>query len=142
MNSVQLIGRLTKDPDVRYNNNGFCIVTFTLAIDRPKGKGEKDTDFPRVRVLGRQAENCETFLHKGSQVGVTGSIQTGSYINRDGEKVYTTEVLAGRVEFLSNYGTQQHWETADTATEPIVQNRKDPEPRQESFVDDDFDIPY
>ncbi len=102
MNSVVLIGRLTRDPEVRYiSESQMAIATFTVAIDRPTRSGqEKKTDFPRVTVFGRQAENCEKFLAKGRLVGVQGRIQTGSYTNRDGATVYTTDVVADRVEFL------------------------------------------
>ncbi len=102
MNSVVLIGRLTRDPEVRYiSESQMAVATFTVAIDRPVRSGqEKKTDFPRVTVFGRQAENCERFLAKGRLVGVQGRIQTGSYTNRDGATVYTTDVVADRVEFL------------------------------------------
>lgn len=102
MNSVVLIGRLTRDPELRYvPNSELAIATFSLAIDRPTREGkEKQTDFPRITVFGRQAENCEKFLEKGRLVGVQGRIQTGSYKNKDGATVYTTDVVADRVEFL------------------------------------------
>lgn len=102
MNSVVLIGRLTRDPEVRYTSESqMAVATFTVAIDRPVRAGkEKQTDFPRVTVFGKQAENCERFLRKGRLVGVQGRIQTGSYTNRDGATVYTTDVVADRVEFL------------------------------------------
>ena len=109
MNSVELIGRLTKDPEVKYiSNNQMAVATFTVAIDRPVKQGaEKKTDFPRVMVFGRQAENCERFLAKGRLVGIQGRIQTGSYTNRDGQTVYTTDVVADRVEFLERAGKEQ-----------------------------------
>jgi len=102
MNSVVLIGRLTRDPEVRYiSESQMAVATFTLAIDRPARSGqEKKTDFPRITVFGRQAENCERFLAKGKLVGIQGRIQTGSYTNKDGQTVYTTDVVADRVEFL------------------------------------------
>ena len=102
MNSVVLIGRLTRDPEVRYiSESQMAVATFTLAIDRPARSGqEKKTDFPRITVFGRQAENCERFLAKGRLVGIQGRIQTGSYTNKDGQTVYTTDVVADRVEFL------------------------------------------
>ena len=101
-NLVFLIGRLTKDPEVRYTSGTqMAVCTFTLAIDRPvKAGAEKQTDFPRVTVFGKQAENCERFLAKGRLVGVQGRLQTGSYTNKDGATVYTTDVVADRVEFL------------------------------------------
>lgn len=102
MNSVVLIGRLTKDPEVRYiPESQMAVATFTVAIDRPARQGkEKQTDFPRVTVFGKQAENCERFLTKGRLVGIQGRIQTGSYKNKEGATVYTTDVVADRVEFL------------------------------------------
>lgn len=95
-----MIGRLTKDPDVKQAQS-TTVARFSLAIDRPVKKGEeKRADFPNVVVFGRQAENCEKFLRKGRLVGIQGRIQTGSYKNRDGKTVYTTDVVAERVEFL------------------------------------------
>lgn len=105
MNNVVLIGRLTKDPEVRYTaGTQMAVANMTLAIDRPVGKDkEKQTDFPRVIVFGKQAENCERFLGKGRQIAVQGRIQTGSYQDKDGKTVYTTDVIADRVQFL-DYG--------------------------------------
>jgi len=104
MNSVVLIGRLTKAPEVRYiSENQMAVATFTVAVDRPVKQGqEKKADFPRVTVFGRQAENCERYLDKGSMVGVQGSIQTGSYTDKDGKTVYTTDIIANRVEFIGS----------------------------------------
>ena len=100
-NLVFLIGRLTKDPEVRYTSGTqMAVCTFTIAIDRPvKAGAEKQTDFPRVTCFGKQAENCERFLAKGRLVGVQGRLQTGSY-EKNGATVYTTDVVADRVEFL------------------------------------------
>ena len=101
MNSVALIGRLTRDPEIRYTGDQMAIATFSIAIDRPPRRdGTRETDFPRITVFGRQAENCEKYLKKGRMVGVTGRIQTGSYTNKNGDKVYTTDIVADRVEFL------------------------------------------
>lgn len=102
MNQVVLIGRLTRDPEVRYTaQSQMAVARFSVAIDRPKKPGgEKQTDFPNVVVFGKTAENCERFLGKGRLVGIQGRIQTGKYQNRDGVTVYTTEVVANNVEFL------------------------------------------
>ena len=80
----------------------MAVATFTVAIDRGKDKNGNDrgADFPRVTVFGRQAENCERYLAKGRLAGIQGRIQTGSYKDRDGRTVYTTDVIADRVEFL------------------------------------------
>ena len=99
MNTVNLIGRLTKDPELRYTANNFPMCSFTLAIDR-QGKEEKKTNFIPVKVLGKTAENVAKFLSKGKLAGVEGEIQTDSYEAKDGTKRYTWEVLAYRVEFL------------------------------------------
>lgn len=92
---------MTKDPEIRYNDQ-LAVATFFVAIDRGKDKNGKDrgADFPRVTVFGRQAENCERYLSKGLKVAIQGRIQTGSYTNKDGNTVYTTDVIADRVEFL------------------------------------------
>ena len=99
MNNCTLIGRLTKDPELRYTANNFPMCSFTLAIDR-MGKEEKKTNFIPIKVLGKVAENCAKYLSKGKLAGVEGEIQTDSYEAKDGTKRYTWEVLAHRVEFL------------------------------------------
>lgn len=78
----------------------MAVARFTIAIDRYVKNGEKQTDFPRITVFGKQAENCEKFTAKGRLIAVQGRIQTGSYKNKAGETVYTTDVIADRVEFL------------------------------------------
>ena len=102
MNSVVLIGRLTRDPEIKYTTDSqLTVATFSIAIDRVQRAGkEKQTDFPRITVFGKQAEACEKYLVKGKMVGVQGRLQTGSYKNKDGATVYTTDVVADRVEFL------------------------------------------
>lgn len=101
MNNVSLIGRLTRDPEMRYTpDNQMAVTTFTIAIDRPvRQEQEKKADFPRITVFGKSAENCGKYLGKGRLVGIQGRIQTGSY-EKDGQKYYTTDVIADRVEFL------------------------------------------
>lgn len=108
MNSVQLIGRLTRDPEIRYTSGSqMAVASFTIAIDRPtRAGGERQTDFPRITVFGRQAETCEKYLAKGRKVAIEGRIQTGSYQNKNGETIYTTDVVANRVEFLE-WGDRQ-----------------------------------
>ncbi len=116
MNNVVLIGRLTRDPELRYvPNSELAVATFSLAIDRPTREGkEKQTDFPRITVFGRQAENCEKFLEKGRLVAIQGRIQTGSYENKEGVKVYTTDVIANNVEFLDWGDKKGSGDTRDT----------------------------
>lgn len=111
MNTVNLIGRLTKDPELRYTANNFPMCSFTLAIDR-YGKEENRTNFIPVKVLGKTAENVANFLSKGKLAGVEGEIQTDSYEAKDGSKRYTWEVLAYRVEFLE-WGEKKEAPTPD-----------------------------
>lgn len=101
MNNVILIGRLVRDPELRYTSGSqMAVCRFTLAIDRRVKQGEeKKTDFPNVICFGKTAENCEKFLAKGRKVAVQGRLQTGSY-EKDGVKHYTTDVIADNVEFL------------------------------------------
>lgn len=99
MNKGNWIGRLTRDPEIRHNTNGTAFGKFTIAVDRPMSKDK--TDFIQVSTIQKTAENCAKYLVKGSQVAVQGSIQTGSYTNKNGEKVYTTDVFANSVQFLT-----------------------------------------
>ena len=100
MNSVVLIGRLTRDPEVRYTaETQLAVAKFSLAIDDGYGE-KKKTNFPSIVTFGKTAESCEKFLAKGRLVCVQGKLQTGSYKNKEGVTVYTTDVVAERVEFL------------------------------------------
>lgn len=110
INSVALIGRLTRDPELRYiPGTGTAVSTFTLAVDKGLSKDKKKemesknqptADFIRIVVWGKMGENCANFLLKGRLVGVQGRIQTGSYEDKDGKRVYTVEVVANNVQFL------------------------------------------
>ena len=117
MNKVFLIGRLTKDPDLRYTQSGQAVVSFSLAVDRGLSKQKKQemesmnrptADFPRITVWGVQAENVSRYLKKGNQCAIDGRIQTGSYQDKDGKMVYTTDVIAARVEFLESRSDGQY----------------------------------
>ena len=98
MNSVNLIGNLTRDPEVKYTTGvePIAVCSFTIAINRLKD----GADFPRIKCFGKTAENCGKYLSKGRKVGISGRIQTGSY-EKDGRKVFTTDIIADRVEFLN-----------------------------------------
>ncbi|WP_459129413.1 single-stranded DNA-binding protein [Guggenheimella bovis] len=101
MNQVILIGRLTRDPELRYTPaNQRAVATFSLAVDRPFSRDNK-TDFFRVTVWGAQAENVSKYLRKGSQCAVHGRIENNSYQDKDGNTRYTTDIVADSVEFLS-----------------------------------------
>ena len=146
MNSVILIGRPTRDPDLRYTNGSqMAKAKFSLAIDRPARQGEeKKTDFPRVTVFGKQAENCEKYLSKGKLVCVQGRLQTGSYQDKDGKTVYTTDVVADRVEFLE-WGDrpQQSNNSGSVSQAPEVQSGEDLEAEMpDSFLAINEDVPF
>lgn len=130
MNAVHLIGRLTKDPELKNTQSGLAMCSITIAIDRGKDRDgqSKGADFPRVQVFGKTAENVGKYCSKGRLIGVEGRIQTGSYEKQDGTKVYTTDVVANRVEFLE-------WgEKKEQSTE---------QQNQDGFVPvDENDIPF
>ncbi|WP_066506797.1 single-stranded DNA-binding protein [Abyssisolibacter fermentans] len=149
MNSVFLIGRLTADPELRFlPGNGTAVARFSLAVDKDLSKekkaeaerlGRPTADFPRITVWGRQAENCANYLSKGRMVAIQGRIQTGSYQNAQGQKVYTTDVVAERVQFLE-------WGDSNRA---VDRNRPQQQPQQNDFDAtggfqpiDDEDIPF
>ncbi|PFI93392.1 single-stranded DNA-binding protein [Priestia megaterium] len=102
LNRVILVGRLTKDPELRYTPSGAAVATFTLAVNRTftNQQGEREADFINCVVWRRQAENAANFLKKGSLAGVDGRLQSRSYEGNDGKRVYVTEVVAESVQFL------------------------------------------
>lgn len=109
MNSVCLIGRITRDIELKTTNNGMSYAKFNLAVDRALSREKKEeamangyptADFISIVVWGKQAENCEKYTQKGSQIGIQGRIQTGSY-DKNGVTIFTTEIVADRIEFLS-----------------------------------------
>ena len=106
MNKVILMGRLTRDPEVRYSQgeNALAIARYTLAVDRraARREGEATADFINCVAFGRSAEFAERYLRQGTKIVVSGRIQTGSYTNRDGQKVYTTEVVVEESEFAES----------------------------------------
>jgi single-strand DNA-binding protein len=107
MNRVILVGRLTKDPDLKYTANSVAVATFTLAVNRPftKEGGEREADFINCVVWRKPAENVANYLKKGSLAGVDGRIQTRNYEGQDGKRVYVTEVQAESVQFLDTKGS-------------------------------------
>lgn len=109
LNRVVLVGRLTKDPEFRTTQNGVNVATFTLAVNRNfKNKnGEQQADFINVVVFRQQAENVNNYLSKGNLAGVDGRIQSRSYENKEGQRVYVTEVVADSVQFLEPKNSNQ-----------------------------------
>lgn len=102
INRVVVVGRLTKDPELRYTPSGVPMARFTVAVNRTfsNQQGEKEADFIGCIAWRKQAENLANFMRKGSLIGVEGRIQTGSYEGQDGKRVYTTDVVADSVQFL------------------------------------------
>lgn len=103
MNTTILIGRLTKKPELNFTANQTAVTHFSIAVDRPKKNGEDaGADFPNIVVFGKQAENVCRYKDKGEMIAIQGKIQTGSYKHRDGYTVYTTDVVADRIEFIGS----------------------------------------
>ena len=111
MNKVILMGRLTREPDVRYSQNAdgsMAVARYTLAVDRRRARGnngagdEQSADFIGCVAFGRAAEFAEKYLHQGTKIAITGRIQTGSYTNKDGQRVYTTDVVVEEQEFAES----------------------------------------
>ncbi len=139
MNNVVLIGRLTADPELRFlPGNGRAVANFSVAVDKGLSRdkklemeqqGKPTADFPRIVVWGKQAENCANYLTKGRLVAIRGRIQTRSYENAQGQRVYITEVVADRVEFL---------EWGDNNSNNFSNNKKR---NNNSTTEDDFSGP-
>ncbi len=123
MNRVVLMGRLTRDPDIRYTqgDNSMCIARYTLAVDRRFSRNNNDgqsADFIPCVAFGKAGEHAEKYYRKGIKVAVSGRIQTGSYTNKDGQKVYTTEVVVEDQEFAESKnagGTDSSYQRAGSA---------------------------
>lgn len=98
MNQTQLIGRLTKDPELKYSPSGVPVVRFTLAVNREMKRDE--TDFINCIAFNKVAESLASYQKKGSRIGVVGRIQTGSYENQQGQRIFTTDVIASNIEYL------------------------------------------
>lgn len=112
MNKVILMGRLTRDPEIRYSQNGdqMCIARYTLAVDRKfKKQGDGQTaDFINCIAFGKSAEFAEKYLKQGTKIAITGRIQTGSYTNKDGNKVYTTDIVVEEQEFAESKSASEN----------------------------------
>lgn len=110
MNKIILIGRLTKDPEIRYSQGetSTAVARFSVAVDRRKAAdGSQGADFPSCVAFGRTAEFIEKYFSKGNKIAIVGHLQTGSYTNNNGVKVYTTDVVADEVEFVESKGSSE-----------------------------------
>lgn len=140
MNKVFLIGRLTRDPELRYTSNNIAVATFSIAVDRnfSNAAGEREADFINIVVWRKQAENVKNYMHKGSQVAIDGRIQTRSYDDTDGKKRYVTEVVADNVQFLDSKGSRDA-SAPTSAPEPTPYDfASQPEPKTTDVKNDPF----
>ncbi|CEG29146.1 single-stranded DNA-binding protein [Bacillus sp. B-jedd] len=128
INQVTLVGRLTKDPELKKTTEGHCVSNVILAVNRSfrNNHGEIDTDFVQCTLWKKAAENTVQYCRKGSVVGITGRIQTRHYDNQDGKRIYVTEVVAESIRFLSSRPADGERRAAD-------QQRMEPAPAQEPF---------
>ncbi|MDF2676252.1 MAG: ssb2 [Bacillota bacterium] len=143
MNSVVLIGRLSRDPELRFvPASGMAVARLTLAVDKDlfgekkqqaMSQGKPTADFINITVFGKSAENCANYLAKGSQCAVHGRISTGSYTTQSGEKRYTTDVIADKVEFIGAKGQNSNQSSQGRPVQPDSSFFDD-------FPDDDNDI--
>lgn len=140
MNKVILMGRLTRDPEVRYTtgDNSMAIARYTLAVDRKytKNNNENTADFLNCVCFGKAAEFVEKYFKKGTKIAVTGRLQTGSYTNRDGVKVYTTDVVVEEQEFAESKNSEQ-----PAGGQKAQKAKKQPAPREEEGMDGFMNIP-
>jgi single-strand DNA-binding protein len=148
MNRTILVGRLTKDPELRYTPSGVAVATFTLAVNRPfkNQAGENEADFINCVVWKRAAENVANFLKKGSLAGVDGRLQSRSYEGQDGKRVYVTEVVAESVQFLEPKGngtSQQSSGQGNTGNQGYTRVDDDPFANNgETTTITDDDLPF
>ena len=133
MNKVCLVGRLTAKPELRYTNSNVAYTRFTVAVNRTfsNSQGQREADFINVIVWRRAAENVANYLDKGSQVSIDGRIQTGSYTDKDGNKKYTTDVVADNVQFLDSKKQNS------TSNETPYDYQDAPEPANDVNIDED-----
>ena len=141
MNRVVLIGRLSRDPELRHTTNGTAVCQINVAISRPVSQGrDPETDFINVTVWNKQAENVARYLAKGRQVAVEGRIQTRSYDNNEGKRTYVTEVIASNVEFLGSASDNNRVSNQPIDENPFdnMEGPIDPEPVTTNIDDDPF----
>lgn len=157
INNVVLVGRLTRDADLRYTGSGTAVASFTVAVDRPftNAQGERETDFVSCVVWKKPAENLANFTRKGSMIAVAGRIQTRNYTGNDGKKVYVTEVVAENIQYLdskktnesrsgsseSNY-SQNNQNTTQGQNKGYHRQDEDPFEKNDSIDISDDDLPF
>ena len=129
MNKVQLVGRLTRDPEIRYSQgeNVTATARFSVAVNRrfKNAEGNYDADFINCVAFGKSAEFVEKYFKKGMAIGLTGRIQTGNYTNKDGQKVYTTDVVVEETEFVESKGASSADNSNNSRPAPSAANNND-----------------
>lgn len=157
INTTILVGRLVRDPELRYTGSGIAVGSFTVAVERPfsNAQGERETDFVSCVVWRKPAENLANFTRKGSLIGLTGRIQTRNYEGNDGKKVYVTEVVAENIQYLepkkaneersgSSEGnqSQSNSNSSQGANNGYQKQDDDPFEEKDSIQIDDDDLPF
>ena len=147
MNRVILMGRLTRDPDVRYTagENQTCVARYTLAVDRRfKREGEQSADFISCVVFGKGAEFADKYLRQGTKIAITGRIQTGNYTGKDGQKVYTTDVVVEEQEFAESKAASGSGNVMQASTTPATVKAQPDGPDGFMHIPDgiDEDLPF
>lgn len=148
MNKVILMGRLTRDPEVRYSqgDNATAIARFTLAVDRRiKRDNEASVDYINCVSFGRSAEFAEKYFHKGTKIVIVGKIQTGSYTNKDGQKVYTTDIVIEEQDFAESKAASQQNNSGNAQNASNNQQAQQPKPQTspDGFMSaDDEGLPF
>ena len=157
INNVVIVGRLTRDADLRYTGSGIAVGSFTVAVERPftNAQGERETDFINCVVWKKAAENLANFTRKGSMIAVAGRIQTRNYTGNDGKKVYVTEVVAENIQYLDSKKTnesrsdssegnysQSNQNSSQGQNNGYQKQDEDPFEKKDSIQIDDDDLPF
>lgn len=146
MNKVILMGRLTRNPEVKYSqgDNATAIARFTLAVERRiKKDNEASADFINCVSFGRSAEFAEKYFRKGTKIVICGRIQTGSYTNKDGQKVYTTDIVIEEQDFAESKATSQQNNSGSVQNNSNSRQSQKPQPDPDEFMSvDDDDLPF
>lgn len=145
INRVVLVGRLTKDPELRYTPSGVAVATFSLAVNRQftNAQGEREADFINIVAWRQLAELCANYLKKGSQTALEGRLQTRSYDNKEGKRVYVTEVVADNVQFLSPAGEKKEGGYSPSGRGNAADPFHDPFANDSKLIDiSDDDLPF
>ena len=141
MNSINLIGNLTKDFDLKYSQSGTAFVNGSVAVQRrfKNQKGEYETDFINLKAFGKTAENLANYFSKGSKIGISGSLQTGSYENKEGQRVYTNDVVVEQFTFVESRGGNTGGQT-QRATNNTQANQSSANQTRDPFAGSSIDL--